>query len=316
MKNRLRFQSAFAWIVCALALLPLLLYAYLGQFSRLMSDDYCRVAIGRLLGSWGSMHHWYNVHSSSFTTYFLQGLIAPLDTLLPRITPIAIFALWLIGIYWLVIQGLTALKIERRTTKSLAVSALVVAAALSAIATEQSIFWQSAVADYLFSLALLCLNMAAVIWFVRRRNDKVTMLMGGAVAAALSLFSAGIAEMFLVIQLVFVALVLLLAIAAFPFPASAAYCSHCRRGTIGQFCQSHCPGRLSGYRDSSGRYSRDIRRTESIPSISAFQCPWQDLSIRHGSKCPGGIFVAVCSRNAFDIDVRIHCPDTGARATR
>ncbi len=212
MKNRLRFQSAFAWIVCALALLPLLLYAYLGQFSRLMSDDYCRVAIGRLLGSWGSMHHWYNVHSSSFTKYFLYGLISPLDTLLPRITPIAIFALWLIGIYWLVIQGLTALKIERRTTKSLAASALMVAAALSAIATEQPIFWQSAGKDYLLTLSLLCLNMAAVIWFVRRRNDKVTMLMGGAVAAALSLFSGGIAEMFLVIQLVFLTLVLLLTV--------------------------------------------------------------------------------------------------------
>ena len=215
MKNRLRFQSAFAWIVCALALLPLLLYAYLGQFSRLMSDDYCRVAIGRILGPWGSMHHWYNVHSSSYTHFFLQGLIAPLVTLVPRISPIAVFALWLIGIYWLAIQGLTTLKIERRTAKPLAVSALVLAAALSAIATEQSIFWQSAVAAYLLPLALQCLNISAVIWLSRQQNERVALLLGGTVAAAFCFLTGGLKEMFLVTQIVLLTLVLLLAISVF-----------------------------------------------------------------------------------------------------
>ena len=234
MKNRLRIQSAFAWTVCAFALLPLMLFAYLGQFSRLMSDDYCRVAIGNLLGPWGSMHHWYNAHSSSYTKYFLYGLISPLDTLLPRITPIAIFALWLIGIYWLLIQGLKALKIERRTAKALAISALAVVAALSAIATEQPIFWQSAGKDYLLPPALQCLNISAVIWLSRHQNEPSRVAFGrNRYGCHLFSFRRIDGNVFGPHSLVFLTLVLFADRCRFPFPASAACTSHCGRRTLG-----------------------------------------------------------------------------------
>ena len=39
--------NIFQWLIAALALVPLILYAWLGQFSRLMSSDYCTVAFGR-----------------------------------------------------------------------------------------------------------------------------------------------------------------------------------------------------------------------------------------------------------------------------
>ena len=45
----------FQWLIVALALVPLILYAYLGQFSRMMSDDYCITAVGQELGAWDAL---------------------------------------------------------------------------------------------------------------------------------------------------------------------------------------------------------------------------------------------------------------------
>ena len=47
-----RRQQIVIWLGLAVALLSLLLFAYIGHFSRLMSDDYCTLAVGRDLGSW------------------------------------------------------------------------------------------------------------------------------------------------------------------------------------------------------------------------------------------------------------------------
>ena len=82
-----RRQQIVIWLGLAVALLLLLLFAYLGHFSRLMSDDYCTLAVGRDLGPWQGMLHWFNTHSSSYTNFFLQGVLAPLDTAMPIITP-------------------------------------------------------------------------------------------------------------------------------------------------------------------------------------------------------------------------------------
>ena len=122
--------SIFQWLIAALALVPLILYAWLGQFSRLMSSDYYTVAFGleaQYLGGGG------------YANWFFKGAMAPLDTLIARITPMLIIVLWLVGLPWLVFQVLTYLKIEHsRRALSFAIAALTVAATIHAFYSPQS----------------------------------------------------------------------------------------------------------------------------------------------------------------------------------
>ena len=85
------------WWVVLFALLPLGLFAYLGQFSRLMSDDYCAIAVGRELGAWQGTLYWFNNWAGSYANFFLKSALAPLDILLPRFTPTVIVIVWMLG---------------------------------------------------------------------------------------------------------------------------------------------------------------------------------------------------------------------------
>ena len=42
----MRREQVMAWFLALLALVPALLFAYMGQFSRFMADDYCHIARG------------------------------------------------------------------------------------------------------------------------------------------------------------------------------------------------------------------------------------------------------------------------------
>ena len=206
-----RRQQIVIWLGLAVALLLLLLFAYIGHFSRLMSDDYCTLAVGRDLGPWQGMLHWFNTRSSSYTNFFLQGVLAPLDTAMPIITPALIIVIWFIGLYWLVFQGLSILNpINSRRLFALTLAALVVAVSIHALHSMQSFFWQSASTDNLLPLAVLTNSFAFAVWHTRRYGGTKNSYLAGFLAAVLCFLTAGMSEMFLVFQLVFLTLMIIL----------------------------------------------------------------------------------------------------------
>ena len=101
-KRGARRQQIVVWLGLAVALLILLLFAYLGHFSRLMSDDYCAIAVGKELGAWQGMSYWFTSWAGSYTNFFFKSAIAPLDTLAPAVTPATIIGLWWLALAWLV----------------------------------------------------------------------------------------------------------------------------------------------------------------------------------------------------------------------
>ena len=78
-------SAVFQWLIAALALVPLILYAWLGQFSRLMSSDYCTVAFGLEKGAWDYMVWKLNTWAGGYANWFFKGAMAPLDILAVRI---------------------------------------------------------------------------------------------------------------------------------------------------------------------------------------------------------------------------------------
>ena len=67
--QHLERRTILTWLGAVLAAVPMLLFAYLGTFSRLMSDDYCIVANGKDLGAWETAVLYFNTWTGSYSRF-------------------------------------------------------------------------------------------------------------------------------------------------------------------------------------------------------------------------------------------------------
>ena len=213
-------SPAFYWLICGLCLAPALIYAWLGQFSRTLDDDdYCPIVIGQEMGPWDGTVYWYHYWSGGYSSFFFAAAMAPLDTQIPRIAPALFIAFWMVGLSWLVFQGLAYLKIDRsRRLLSVAIAALAVAASINAFYSPQSFYWYfGGIRNNTLSLPLLTIYLALALWiagrgaalpknesgissaFLRVRVGDWGVIIAG---AALCFISAGASEVSLAFQLV------------------------------------------------------------------------------------------------------------------
>ena len=252
-------SSVFPWIIASLSLAPLFLYAYLGQFSRIIADDYCVIAQGQARGAWGWMFHSYNRLAGKYAREFLIGAMAPLDTLAPRIMPTIMIVLWLVGLSWLVFQCLAYLKIDRwRRALSVTIAALTVTAGIHAFYRPQSLYWYATTTDYTLPLTLLVIYLALAVWAARRPGRDALTSLGIIAGGALCFISAGAAEMYLVFQATFLTLCLLMTLTLAPGYARRSYALAFGVGWLATLCglavQLIAPGvarRASGYADET-----------------------------------------------------------------
>lgn len=203
--------AIFTWLTAALSLAPLILYVYLGQFSRLIAEDYCYLAAGQARGAWGGMLHMYNRSSSGYAGYFLVHALAPLGDLVPRMAPALMIALWMVGLSGLVFQALAYLKMnDSRRTLAVAISAFIAAASIHAFYSPQSFYWLLAAIRYTLPLTLLAVYMALALWLADAAGEGTPSLLGIIAGAALCFISAGGSEMYMVFQVVSLAFCLLM----------------------------------------------------------------------------------------------------------
>ncbi len=200
----LQKEAGFNPLVTLLAFLPVALFAYLGQFSRIIKDDYIHFAVGRELGPWQSVLYWRDIHNGSYTHYFLHGLLAPLDTLIPPITPTVIIVLWLLGLAWLISQALSALQVRQgRLLIAITLAAVIVTAAINAMYSLEAFYWYSASTRYTLPLAVFTIYLALVVKAARSVQALGARVAVALVGATLCFIIAGLAEMYLVFQLAF-----------------------------------------------------------------------------------------------------------------
>ena len=208
-------SPVFYWLIAAFALAPALIYAWLGQFSRMLADDYCIIGLGRKLSAWNYMVHKLDTWSGSYANWFLKGAMAPLDTLAPRIIPALIIVLWLAGLFWLGFQLLAYLKLDKpRLALSVSISAVIVTASINAFHSMQSFYWYSSSTQTALSLALLTIYMALALWTAQQwRGGGIPHLLGIIAGGLLCFISAGMYEMFVVFQTIFLTFCLLISFA-------------------------------------------------------------------------------------------------------
>ena len=197
------------WLIVLLALVPALLFAYSGQFSRPVADDDCHVVEVRQRGTWGALS--YSISQEGrYGSYLVMLLAAPLDTTLPRITHAILMACWLVGWYWLVVQGLAFLKIDHsRQALSVAIAALIVVAASNALYTWESLYYNGAVTNYTLPIALFTVYMALSVWVAPRLKKNIPSLLGVLAGGVVCFLIAGFSEPHVVHQLIFLTFCLL-----------------------------------------------------------------------------------------------------------
>ncbi len=208
----LRRRHALYFALLVLSSFPALLFAYLGQHTRLIHDDFGVSAVGRAMGAWDGLVHYYNRWTSAYTSIFLKTGLAEHAVALPPLVTLTIIGIWLLSLYWLFRQIFSCLNLnEHRGFLALSASALVVGAAINAFYTPESFYWYSANMQYTVPLVCLIGCLALATWTLRYAEIKRRMIWGTATCALISFLTAGAAEMFLVFQLTFLTLLAALA---------------------------------------------------------------------------------------------------------
>ncbi len=188
-------------MLVALALIPALLFAYHGQFSRMFADDYCHIDAGMAHGPLQNMAYWRSKWNGAYSDFFLHSVFAPLDWQITRILPAATSLLWLIGLFWLLwrVFGLWGWR-RRRLAAALICASLLLATMIDAFYTKQTFFFYAAHLRYAAPMALFTLYMAAILESVIRLRARRSLVVAALGSFLFCFLNAGFAEMYFVTQ--------------------------------------------------------------------------------------------------------------------
>ncbi len=199
------------WLVALLASLPILLFAYLGQFSRMMGDDYARFATAMQLGGRINFLYWWNTWDGSFSGILFHDVIVPLGAPphIPRVFPSVVMALWWVGLFWLIWLALAELRIRRnRILISVVLASLTAGAAVNAFYTWESIYWYTACVDNTLPVGGLLIYLACVFVIARRPRARRFDALAAAAGSLGCLVIGGFSEMYVALQFVYLSLLL------------------------------------------------------------------------------------------------------------
>ncbi|MCY3979394.1 MAG: hypothetical protein OXG23_14950 [Chloroflexi bacterium] len=186
----------------ALALVPLLLFAYFGLSTRLMGDDYDHLGLASKYGIWEALLFFRGSWNGHYSSFLVFGLSAPLGTAAPPFFAVAQLASALVAYSWLVNAVLAQLRVlSYRRAISVALAALAVAATINGFYSAHSFYWYSSAVHYTLSAVMFMLGIALAVESARRLRGIAQHILAAIGAAIYAFLTAGLAEMYLVFQL-------------------------------------------------------------------------------------------------------------------
>ena len=211
--NRSVVKRALPFLAVVLALLPVALYAWLGQYTRPIIDDYYTLRIGRELGAWNGMLFHLNVWSGSYTNFYLKSAMARLDAFAPPVTTWLLVACWLMAAIWLT-RAVSRLYFKRPGWKLIVViAASIVSASIHAQYSRQSFYWHAASLPYSLPIAIQTMYFALLAGSPYRSATGKGIALRAMAGALLCFLSAGTGEISVVFQATLLSLCLLIALA-------------------------------------------------------------------------------------------------------
>lgn len=187
-------------------LMPLLLQAVLGLYSRYMADDFCTAAVARAMGLIEAERYWYLGWSGRYAYLFLIDLVSLIGPGLTPWLPAMLSGLWVVALGWSLCQLAPRYRPSPLVAAVLAI--LIVAATLCAIPNiAQSLDWRNSSLTYTAPL-LLGSVLAGVLF--RQSNDLghdlMALLWQGLLVFVLAFLAGGFSEIYSALQFALVGL--------------------------------------------------------------------------------------------------------------
>ena len=210
-------RTAYA-LILTLCLAPMLLFMWIGTYSRPQSNDYCYILDARNLTLWDHLQLHRNgrpyadgrTERGAFTYIAVMNALTPMGIQITTALPAMLIAAWFATAAALLYKTFAALGLSRRRVPlAMMASALLVAATCASFFTIRSMYWYSASIKYGVPLILVALYLLLLLHVATRPQDKGGAWWQAALGGALCFFAAGSAETFSMVLLL--ALVLLLA---------------------------------------------------------------------------------------------------------
>ena len=193
-------------VLLILALLPLLLFAYLGSHARMTADDYYHAHVSSERGLLQNVAFWRSAWNGGYTYYLALGSLAPLGTTAPAVFPALFVAVWFVALSALIFQALSFAGLSQfpRLT-AVTAAAVIIALSINALFSPQSLYYYAAAARHTLPIAGLTACFALLIAVCRRREAASPTAPALVVAGgALCFFNAGLGETFALVQLLIV----------------------------------------------------------------------------------------------------------------
>lgn len=133
-------------------IIPLLVYAAAGAFSRMMADDFCYVVNGRINPFPSYIAYYYNNWFGRLTQIVGTVASTSLGTGFGQMFPAVLLLVWLGGLYWLCREVATLLRLENRLTPLLAAALILYGTLAGTPQIFHSLYWLSGVFPYTIPL--------------------------------------------------------------------------------------------------------------------------------------------------------------------
>ena len=255
-----------ALVALLLAFVPLLLFAYLGHFSRLVADDYGYLGKALESGIWEAMLFWREQWVGDYSGLLFMGVLAPFGAMVASFFLLIIIAIGLPSLAWLTNRLLSFLGFKRHRYKvAVALAALMLAAIFNGFYTTQIYLWLIATVRYTLPAVALILWFAIAVELADRLKSSLALGISAIAVVTIGFINAGFSEMFMVFQLIFLMLLIICIIVSTVGPQRRTYLVFASAGLLGSLAslplQLSAPGVIyrSSLPDNFGRLMLPIR---------------------------------------------------------
>lgn len=164
--NRIRLAQ---FILVAVFALPVLAHFYVGQFTRLLADDYCFGQIARAQGWWQAQIHWFYNWQGTFSSTAVQSAFALLGVSFIRLLPPVLLALWAAAAIWALYQLSRLVRLHYPLFTSSFVSLLGMYAIVDGAPNiYQTLYWTSGSVTYWLPMIIVTAYVGFIFYVVRR----------------------------------------------------------------------------------------------------------------------------------------------------
>ncbi len=195
------WPQRLGYLVSWFLLLPLLVYAKLGTYTRFMADDYCFAAAARTMGMIGGFVHMYLTWNGRYSELFLGSLAGALG---PNPVPFGtgvMLLMWFSATAFALYQlGLAQRQLARLFLAALLSAALVFSTAQLSFHLVQSLYWGSASRYSLPPLMLLAVCLGILKYRLTHSQPSRCSWLWGLAASGLTFVAGGFNETFSALQ--------------------------------------------------------------------------------------------------------------------